>query len=130
MKRIILIATLLSLFSCKKDKNTTAPVSVTGNWRGTLILGTTAVFVNRPDGTGSFYGLSGVYDTADAALKFHYTYTVTSNIFHATGADTSGDTLTVETSHTASDYMSGVILIANPPLNTTATYPFDVFKQP
>jgi hypothetical protein len=130
MKKIILLATLLSLFSCKKDKEAIPAVSVTGNWRGSLILGTTAVLVNRTDGTGNFYGLDGVADTASSSLKFHYKYTITGNVFHANGADTSGDTLIIQTSHTASDYMSGVILITNPTLNSGATYPFDVFKEP
>jgi len=129
------LSVLSHLFSCKKSTVDNTPIptpafSATGFWQGTLILGTTALFVNRADGTGCFYGLSGPYDTATAAIKFTYTYTVTGDFFVGKGADTTGSTINIISSKTALNYMTGAVLIANPAKDTRASYPFEVFRLP
>jgi len=98
-----------------------------GYWTGKFGFFEDMGVLNRPDGTSRFYALStGNPDTAVAPLKFDGTYTVRGNVFHADYTDTR-NTIHLETSHTTSNSMSGVLVLVFATIEVSNS--FEVFKR-
>jgi len=124
---LVIIPVLILIISCKKDNDTASVLSPEGYWTGNFGFFESMGILNRPDGTSRFYQLStGNPDTARAPLKLDGTYTVWGNVFHADYSDTR-NTVHLETSHTTSNSMSGVLVLHF--ANIDVTNSFEINKQ-
>jgi hypothetical protein len=122
-----IIPVLILIISCKKDNDTAPVLAPEGYWAGNFGFFENMGILNRPDGSSRFYTLlAGNPDTARAPLKMEGTYTVRGNVFHADYSDTR-NTIRLETSHTTSNSMSGVLVLHFANIDTSN--PFGVIKQ-
>jgi hypothetical protein len=135
-RSIIIFSVFVFVNACKKNSDSEPAFVATGYWRGHLPVDfhTIVGLVNHADGTSRYYLMAGV-DTASAAVKYDGTYTAKSGFFHAeyhldsTGY---GDTLSLETTSTSANTMSGLI-VEHGISGTThfaAAYNFELIKQP
>jgi hypothetical protein len=125
----IVMLLITVLISCEKEK--IAPpsaFSAVGFWSGALASGPGVLdILNRPDGTARIY-LRLSPDTALALLKIDGRFTVTEDHYEAQAHD-SINTMKIQTLHTTTRSMEGVVFLSVSDNNTLTSFPFEVAKQ-
>jgi hypothetical protein len=126
---LIVVPVLVFFISCQKEK--VAPpsaFSAVGFWSGSFAGGPLVIdILNRPDGTARIY-LRVTTDTALAANRFDGTFTVTGDDYRAQAHD-SNLIMKVQTLHTTTTSMEGIVLMTTPVEGQLVSHPFEVVKQ-
>jgi hypothetical protein len=130
MNVFLVVSVMLTLLiSCQKEKVTPPSVfSAVGFWSGAFASGPLIIdILNRPDGTTRIY-LRVTTDTALAANRFDGAFTVTGDDYRAQAHD-SNLIMKVQTLHTTTTSMEGIVLMTTAVEGQLVSHPFEVVKQ-
>jgi outer membrane protein assembly factor BamE (lipoprotein component of BamABCDE complex) len=126
----------IAFSSCKKDDPIPQP-GIAGYWIGKDNTSNSNVYPNRAmsalfntDGTVNIYeSTNSTLDTATAANKRYYVYTVTGNTVVCQNPNSSSDTKFTATINAALTFQEGIWEFYNPTQNVHYTAQYFLYKQ-